>query len=168
MITRAQLGLHAKDDLQVVELVAIQYAARNFGTDAIVVACRVRDVDQLVVGELGMQRDIHQSALSKRGDGRQAFYRSRFKFEILADHAQSACSLGHQHAAIGQKRQAPWMLQTRGELRDADAMFFGVDALCLHSGEQAQSQYWKIYHKYLILNNYLSSQAAINFRHFKR
>ena len=79
----------------------------------------VRDIQQIVAGEIGMQNDIVQAADADIVERRQALNGFRIKHAI-AHHAQAPATLGDQHgASIGQEHQPIGMRQAFRQLDDA-------------------------------------------------
>ena len=71
-----------------------------------------------------MQGDVHQAAQALRLHCRNARNGRRVQHAI-ADHAQPTGTLGDQHRAVGQERQAPRVDQALGHHRHADPVLFG-------------------------------------------
>ncbi len=73
----------------------------------------IGEVHQLVLGELRMERDVHQASqagglhLRQAGDGRRIEH-------AVADDPQPTGALRDQDAAVGQKRHAPGLVETFG------------------------------------------------------
>ena len=160
VIAGAQLRQHAENDLHVFQLIAAQCAARDFGADALVVPCGIRQVDPIVLSELRMQHHIHQSALAHGCHGGNASHRLWVKLEIATDDAQPSAALGDQHARVGQKGDRPRMRQALGQGGDADAVLLCGVGLCRyrcgaeHDAQQAaRNLHARCFHKYLFLNN---------------
>ena len=84
----------------------------------------VRGVHQPVLGEPGMERDVHQPAVAVRPDARHT--RNRLSGRARrCDDAQPAGPFGDQHGPIGEKRDRPRMREPLGDDADADLVLFG-------------------------------------------
>ncbi len=79
----------------------------------------VGQVDETVVGEAGMQRDIHEPAIAVGPHRGQAGYGSRIQMAVAHD-AESTGPLGHQHLAFGWKRDSPGVGEPISYDGDAD------------------------------------------------
>ncbi len=73
----------------------------------------VGEIDQLVLSEAGMQRDVHQAREAGRLDGRQSGDVLRIE-DTVADDSQTTRTLGHENAAIGQKRHGKRLVEALG------------------------------------------------------
>ena len=74
----------------------------------------IREVDQLVLGEPRMEREVHQAGEPGRLHLRQAGDRRRIEHAV-ADDAQASGALGDEDAAVGQKRHAPRLVEALGD-----------------------------------------------------
>ena len=87
---------------------------------------RIRKVDQPVLGEVRMQRDVHEAAETHRADLRQRTQRGGIE-HAFANHAQAAGALGHEHVAAGDESERPGMIQTFGDYRHVHAAELGIE-----------------------------------------
>src|SRR5205809_321876 len=84
-----------------------------------VLVVRVREVDVVVVCEVGMERDIHQTALAGRLDVRNGEDWLYAKLTFLDD-PNAAFSLGEEHVTVRQPREGPWDLKSARDPLDAE------------------------------------------------
>ena len=122
VVAAADLGCLAEDDLHVGERVAVERGARDGGARAAVSCLAVAPIDQPVARELRVQHHVEQAALARGHHRRQAGQR-RIQRTVALDDAHAPRPLGDEHAAVGQKGQAPRMLEALG---DDD----GLERLC--------------------------------------
>ena len=110
VLARAHQRLGDEDHLQVLEPAVAERGARDPGAVAAVALGRIGEIDHLVRGEGGIQRDVQQPALAAGVDRRHA--RDRLGLEhAVPDDAQAAGALGDQDVAVRQERHAPRMLE---------------------------------------------------------
>ena len=113
-----------EDDLDVLDLrrrAVDELAARDRGVVHHVLArLGVAPVDQLVLLERRIERDVEQAALAARVNRRQAGHRLRHLLAVGADHAQPSRLLGDEHLAVGQERQAPRVDEPFGDGDDVE------------------------------------------------
>ena len=121
--------------LDVTQRVPVQPAPREGGrAAAVVVPLGVGEIDQPVVGEVGVERHVHQAAVAVDPHLRHPGDGTRIELAV-AHHAQPAVALDDQHPAARQERDAPGMRQSPGHDADADLVLLGgVD----HPGAVAQ------------------------------
>jgi hypothetical protein len=124
--------LLAEDHLDVLQAIARQPAARDLGPEAGRITAGVGKIDEVVLGEAGMQRDVEQPALADGRDLRQSGNRLRVEPAVLADDAEPPWALGDQHSAVGKKGESPGMVEPLGHAHDADRVLLGLD--CLRGG----------------------------------
>ena len=133
MLAGTRFRLHAEQQLHLGHAVIIcvtnQFSTRQCRAPAARAGGVIGPVDPAVLRVLRMYRHLEQATLASGDDLRQAFDRFRIEFEILANDAQPAFALGHQHAAVGQEGHGPRVLQAAHEGDDAEAVFFGLDGL---------------------------------------
>ena len=79
----------------------------------------VRDIDKGIFGKIGVKRDVHQAALTRRLDVRHDKYRLGPQFAIL-DNADAARPLGKDQVLIRQPRETPRHLKPRGDRLDPE------------------------------------------------
>ena len=121
----ALVGLRHQEIADVGERAAFESAARERRRAlAVLDGLGVGEVDQTVVGEPRMQRDVHEAAVAVGPHTRHAGNRRRIEYAV-ADDAEPAGPFGDQHAAVREKRDAPWMRQPSGHDADADLVLFG-------------------------------------------
>ena len=89
---------------------------------------RVAQIDDPVLGEPRMQRDIEKTGKHPREHTRRSGDRSGIELSVAND-AQPALALGDQHAAVRQEREAPWMRQSRRHGDDADRKLRGEECV---------------------------------------
>ena len=77
----------------------------------------IAPVDQLILLERGIEHDVEQPALSARIHGGRPATGSDICLPSARDDAETAGLFGDQHAAVGQKRQAPRIDQPFGHRR---------------------------------------------------
>ena len=80
---------------------------------------QVREVHQLVAGELRMQHDVHQPGAPLWPDRRRSTYGLRVQHAVAND-AKPPFPLSDQKASVGQKRQAPRIHQAASNRHHAD------------------------------------------------
>ena len=85
-----------------------------------VAGLRIAPVDQLVLLERRIERDVEQPALSARVNRRQPGDRLRHLLAVGADHAQPSGLLGDEHLAVGQERQPPRIGEPLGHRHDVE------------------------------------------------
>src|SRR5688572_14479659 len=129
VISATSFWLLAEYDLHVLQATAVQSAARDFGANAVAAACRIREVDQAVLGETRMRCDVEQAALAVLRDLRQPGYRLRIELPVLDD-TQPPGTLGHQHPSVGKKCEAPGMIETLDQLHDPEFVLVRFRGLC--------------------------------------
>ena len=71
-----------------------------------------------------MEGDVHETAVAIRSDGWHAGDGVRVEHSV-ANHAESAGTLGDQHASVGKERDGPWMREPVGHDGDADLVLLG-------------------------------------------
>jgi len=87
---------------------------------------RVREVDQAILREVRVQRDVHQAAetncpyLGQTGDRRGIEH-------AFANYAQPSAALRYQHVAAGNKCESPGMIEPFRHNGDADVGLFGFE-----------------------------------------
>ena len=118
-----RLGDH--EVLDVVQRVPLEPAPREGRrAAAVVVPLGVGHVDQPVVGELGVEGDVHQAAVAVGPHLGQA--RDGLRVELIVPHhAQPAVPLGDEHAAVGHERDGPGVRQPSRHHADADLVLLG-------------------------------------------
>src|SRR5512134_3759372 len=139
MPAAARLRKLAEYHLDVLQLGSGEPPARDLGAVAAIAPCGIRKIDQIVVGKPRMDRDIHQAALAVGGDAGQAGYGLRIELPVPADDPQPARTLRDEHAAIGQERKPPRMLEPLDQPDDTKRVLVGGDRLRA-SGRGAQSE----------------------------
>ena len=77
----------------------------------------IGEIDEAIVGKLGMEGDIHQPAIAVGSNRWHAGNGVRFKHSIAND-AETPGPLGDQHASVGKERDGPWIREPFGH--DAD------------------------------------------------
>ena len=110
--------LHVSERRSAIPLRA-QYGGRRIAW-AIRARLRVGQVDQAVLDELRMQRDIEQAAESRCQHLRHRPDRRRVQHAVL-DLAQPPRALGDEHAPIGKERDAPRAIDALGDEGDFHA-----------------------------------------------
>src|SRR5690349_17327785 len=120
MAPRSALGLLAEDDLYVLETMAGEAAAGDFGADAAFATRGVGEIHKAVLRIAGMQGDIEQPTLTIGGYRWQAGHGIRIEPAVIADDPESARALRDQHSAIGQKGEPPRVLQSLDNLDHTD------------------------------------------------
>ena len=78
-----------------------------------------RQIDEAVLLEAGIERDVEQSALAADRHLRHALDGRRQR-AVTRNDTQPAGALGHQQAAIGQELEAPGMLEAFRERLDLE------------------------------------------------
>ena len=131
-------GLGHQQVLHVAQRVTVQPAPRQGGrAAAVVVPLGVGEIDQPVVGEVRMERHVHQAAVAVVPHFRHAGNGARVEL-VIANQAQPAVALDNQHSAVRQERDAPGVRQPAGHDADADLVLLGgVD----HPGAVAQRRH---------------------------
>src|ERR1019366_9038058 len=90
----------------------VEASARECGGDELVGdVFRVSEVHDLVLCELRMRQDLHESGESDRMDFRDSGNRFGTQ-DAVVDKTQFADALRHENVAIGQERQAPGVIET--------------------------------------------------------
>ena len=118
-------GLGHDEVLDIVEGVPLQPAPREGRRAAAVgVTLGVGHVDEPVVGELGVEGDVHQAAVAVGPHLGQARDGLRVE-DVVTNHAQPAVPLGDEHAAVGHERDGPGMRQPPRHHADADLVLLG-------------------------------------------
>src|SRR4026208_2223295 len=121
-IVRVRLAPRVGDEdvLDVGERGPIESAARQCRRREIVVArLRVGQIDEAILRERRMQRDVEQTAKHTREDFGDAGNRCWIEHAV-ADDAQTALALGGEHRSIGKKREAPRMRESSRHWHDAN------------------------------------------------
>ena len=80
----------------------------------------VAPVDQLILLEGRIERDVEQAALLPRVDRGEAGHRLRHLLAVGADDAQPSRPLGDEHLAVGQEREAPRVDEPFGHRHDVE------------------------------------------------
>ena len=114
--TRVALVRIGGDDkvLDVDERVALEPAPRECrNAHAVSDRLGVGEIDQAILGKLGMEGNIHETPVAVGPDLGHAGDVPRVEHSVSND-AQAAVPLGDQHAAAGQERDGPWMLEPVG------------------------------------------------------
>src|SRR5690606_39090270 len=110
VLRRVQRGAHAPDDLDALEPrgrgVRNETAARDSGAIAALARLRIGPVDELVLREAGIERDIEQAALIPGVRARQALDGVRLR-AVRRDEAHAPGALGHEEPVLGQERGPP-------------------------------------------------------------
>ena len=105
-------GLGDQNIFDVGERLAVPLPARNGQRRALHSAffhgLRIREVNQLVLGELRVEDDVHQACQTAGVNVRQAGDRLLVE-DAVANDSQSALAFRDQHAAVRQKCEAPRM-----------------------------------------------------------
>ena len=121
----AFVGLRHEEIANVGERAAIEPAPRERRCAfAVLDGLGVGEVDQPVVGETWMERDIHQAAVAVRSHARHAGDRRRVEHAV-ADQADPAGPFGDQHAPIREEGDTPRVRETPGDDAHADFVLFG-------------------------------------------
>ncbi len=122
----------AEDHLHVVELVTGELGPRHRGAAAALVRIGETEIDGLVLREVAIERDVMQPALARREHFRQAGKR---RGELaVGDDAQTAGTFRHQHAAVGQERERPGVVQSAHHRLDRECAGGGFVGLCIGNG----------------------------------
>ena len=116
MLRARHLGFLAEDHLHVGQPFGVEPAARHRGRVAPAAGFAVAPVDELVVGELRVERHVEQAALAAGVHLRQAGQRGA-GLAVEPDDAHPPRPFGDQQAAVGQEREPPRVLQP---MRDGD------------------------------------------------
>ena len=119
---------------------AIEAGAGERGRDHVVRdVLRVGEIDDLVLREIGMGQDFHQSGqthgmyFGHAGD--------RLGIEAAVTHeAEPAGAFGNEHVAVGKKCQAPGMHETAGHRDYADLGWPGLFARLA----AARERWWRV------------------------
>ena len=130
MVAAADLGLLPEDDLDILETPVAELAARDRGSCAVFAGLRIGEIDEVVLGESGIERHIEKAALAVcdylghacDGLGDDA---------VLGDDPQASGLLRDEHAAIGQKGKTPGLIETVRHRLDLDLSLLGVDRAIL-------------------------------------
>ncbi len=130
-------GALAEQYLDLFEPVVDQAAAGELGADAVAATRCVGQVHQTVSGEIGMRGDVEQAALTGGRDRRHALDRARVQGAVGRGQAQSARTLGDQHAPVRQPGDTPGMLEPAGEHDHAQRVQIGADLQGLRGGDGA-------------------------------
>ena len=100
-------GIGHEDVLDIRERLSVEPAARERRRVTSLTGFRIRQVDEAVLREAGMQRNLEQAALPHGVNLRDPGDRLRIERSVAHD-SQAADLLGHEHVAVRQERQAPW------------------------------------------------------------
>jgi hypothetical protein len=133
VIVGAARALLREDHLDVVEAgrrAVDQAGARHRGRAAAIAA--VTKIKNLVAGVIAVEPQVEQAALSARMHRRHAGERRRQR-AVARDDAHAAGLLRHQHAAVGQKCEAPWIDQAARDGRDRDRTGRRRKRLCVEA-----------------------------------
>jgi len=84
----------------------------------------VGEIDRARLSKVGRQQHIEQAALTGGGHFGHAGDGLR-QLSVLVDDAQAPRALGNQHAPIGEKLQAPGVLEALGDALDFDPARLG-------------------------------------------
>ena len=106
---------------QFVEVHRLGLAGRELG---------IGEVDQLIAGEVRVNRDVHQSLVARVEDVRHAGHRPGVEGQVGTNETDAAGPFGDQHVAAGQEGQRPRPFESL-ERRDADAVSIGLQHLRL-------------------------------------
>src|SRR5208282_2171535 len=84
----------------------------------------VGEVDEVILGKLGVQRDIHQTAVASGSRMRHAIERLRIEHAI-ANYTNPAGPLGDQQIAVGKECQSPRVNESFGHDSDSNLVLLG-------------------------------------------
>ena len=126
MIGSFDLWSLAEDDLQVLERLAVQSAARHGCARAAFAGLRIGQVDKLVGEEVGIERDVEEAALAFGLDLRHT-REGLGDRTVRTDNAKRTHAFGHQHPAVGQENHAPRVVQALCNRLDRERTVLGID-----------------------------------------
>ena len=93
--------------------------ARDRGAGAAVARLGEAQVHEAVLGERRRQRDAEQAALAAGAHARHAAHRPP-RLAVLLDEQQLSRALGDEHAAVGQEREPPRVIESARDLDDGE------------------------------------------------
>ena len=121
----AFVGLRHQEIADVGERAAFEPASRERRCAfAVLDGLGVGEVDQPIVGEPRMERDVHEAAVAVRPHAGHAGDRRRIE-DAVADDADPAGPFGDQHAPVRQEGDGPRVRETPGDDAHADLVLFG-------------------------------------------
>ena len=123
-VVRVRLApaVRQKDILHVDERGAVEPTAGQRGRrQSVFTRLRVRQVEQVILGEFRMEHDVEQAAQRQGFHGGHAGDWLGIEHAVL-DQAKPSRTLGDQHAPIGQEREAPRIDEILRDQAHADAV----------------------------------------------
>src|SRR5688572_8366463 len=81
----------------------------------------LREIDPSVLGERGVQGDIHKPAESHSANLRQTLYRRGVQHAI-ANHAQATGTFRDKHVAVGKECESPRVIESLRDDRDVHSV----------------------------------------------
>ncbi len=120
------------------ETLAGERAAGDRGRRATVAGARIGEIDQPVLRELGVQRDVEQPTLAAVAHVGRTGDRLRVE-PAIGDDAKATWTLGHEHPSVGQEGETPGVFQALDHLHQTEPLLGGfVDAEGVGRGERAE------------------------------
>ena len=74
----------------------------------------IGEVEDAVLGEVGIEHDVVQSLRRRRLDRRHSSHRRRHRTVVGADDSHRAAVLRHEQGAVGKKRKRPRASESTG------------------------------------------------------
>src|SRR5262245_41524610 len=147
MIPARDLWVLTEDHLDIVDAAVAEFAAHNRGTRPIFARLRIGEIDETVVGEMGIERHVEKTALALGENSRHAFERFRLR-AVLRDDVEPPGPFGHEHATVWQKSDAPGVIEPVRNRLDLDRALLRVDHVLIgmrelrhqHQGHACQQE----------------------------
>ena len=126
MASAARLREGAEQHLNVFQPAAAKPPARDFRAGAAPGTARVAQVHPSVLLEVRVEGDIEEASLAARVHPGHAG--DRLGIEAARRHrAEPARAFGHQHPAVRQEREPPWMVEPGRDLHHRERVLFGFE-----------------------------------------
>ncbi len=106
MVPAADLGFLPEDDFDIVEAAVTKRAACDRRSSAAFAWLGIRQIDEAVLGEIRIERNVEKTALAIVNYLGYAFDRLGDR-AVHRDDPQTSGLLGHKHSSVGQKSKTP-------------------------------------------------------------
>jgi hypothetical protein len=121
--TRVHVRLRREQLLQTCKFISLELGSGKRGGTTSFSRFRIGQIDPAVLFVIGMELNVEQSTLTIIVNRRNIFNLAGLK-HIICENKDPAFPLRHQHPAVGQKGDSPWIFQSGCKRINGEIYFF--------------------------------------------